>query len=410
LKRFLVVGPNGGASFGGGGGSFVAIKIAETLSRLPNSQVGLVSLWGARPEVFEKIFGVSLSTSRVKHFSLLTSSTGYELPIGAMTTPYVAAVLMGMTRFLERTMERFKPDLVVFNDDSPALSSIFETRDVRSLLYSHFPYACRVKYRNKMLETSSVLRRMSEMLVMPFMARLFEMDRLWVDWPVANSSVTRKYMSRTFNDREITTIFPPVDAFPYKVPQKSNIIISVGGIQPNKKFEEVIQAMSLVKTDCKCFIIGNLRDVTYFRSLVRQVRNLGLERRVHILPEAPRQTLLGLLGRSKLIIHASRFEPFGISVAEGMNAGAVPIVCASENGGPWVDIVSKGQYGLGYDGYESLADRIDSLMDDEAGWQEHSAIARARGAFFSARAFSNSILKQIGVDELPKGGDPLLTE
>ncbi len=410
MKRFLVVGPNGGASFGGGGGSFVAIKIAETLSRLPNSQVGLVSLWGARPEVFEKIFGVSLSTSRVKHFSLLTSSTGYELPIGAMTTPYVAAVLMGMTRFLERTMERFKPDLVVFNDDSPALSSIFETRNVRSLLYSHFPYACRVKYRNKMLETSSVLRRMSEMLVMPFMARLFEMDRLWVDWPVANSSVTKKYMKRTFNDREITTIFPPVDAFPYKVPQKSNIIISVGGIQPNKKFEEVIQAMSLVKTDCKCFIIGNLRDVTYFRSLVRQVRNLGLERRVHILPEAPRQTLLGLLGRSKLIIHASRFEPFGISVAEGMNAGAVPIVCASENGGPWVDIVSKGQYGLGYDGYESLADRIDSLMDDEAGWQEHSAIARARGAFFSARAFSNSILKQIGVDELPKGGDPLLTE
>ncbi len=405
-----MVGPNGGASFGGGGGSFVAIKIAETLSRLPNSQVGLVSLWGARPEVFEKIFGVSLSTSRVKHFSLLTSSTGYELPIGAMTTPYVAAVLMGVTRFLGRTMERFKPDLVVFNDDSPSLSSIFETRNVKSLLYSHFPYACRVKYRNKMLETSSVLRRMSEMLVMPFMARLFEMDRLWVDWPVANSSVTKKYMSRTFNDREITTIFPPVDAYPYKVPQKSKIVVSVGGIQPNKKFEEVIQAMSMVKTDCKCFIIGNLRDVPYFRSLVRQVRNLGLERRVHILPEAPRQTLLSLLGRSKLIIHASRFEPFGISVAEGMNAGAVPIVCASENGGPWVDIVSKGRYGLGYDGYESLADQIDSLMDDEAGWQEHSTIARRRGAFFSATAFSNNILNRIGVDELPNGVETLLTE
>jgi glycosyltransferase involved in cell wall biosynthesis len=410
LKRFLVVGPNGGASFGGGGGSFVAIKIAETLSKLPNSQVGLVSLWGARPEVFEKIFGVALSTSRVKHFSLLTSGTGHELPIGAMTTPYLAAVLMGATRFLERTMERFKPDLVVFNDDSPTLSSIFETRNVRSLLYSHFPYACRVKYRNKMLETSSVLRRMSEMLVMPFMARLFEMDRLWVDWPVANSSVTKKYMSGTFNNREITTIFPPVNAFPYKLPQKSNIVISVGGIQPNKKFEEVIQAMSKVKTDCKCFIIGNLRDVTYFRSLVRQVRNLGLERQVHILPEAPRQTLLSLLGRSKLIIHASRFEPFGISVVEGMNAGAVPIVCASENGGPWVDIVSKGRYGLGYDGYESLADQIDSLMDDEAGWREHSAIARARGAFFSAPAFSNSILQRIGVDELLNGGETLLTE
>jgi len=405
LKRFLVVGPNGGASFGGGGGSFVAIKIAETLSRLPNSQVGLVSLWGARPEVFEKIFGVVLSTSRVKHFSLLTSSTGHELPMGAMTTPYVGAVLMGVTRFVERTMERFKPDLVVFNDDSPALSSIFETRNVRSLLYSHFPYACRVKYRNKMLETSSVLRRMSEMLVMPFMARLFEMDRLWVDWPVANSSVTKKYMSRTFNDREITTIFPPVDAFPYKVPQKSNIVISVGGIQPNKKFEEVIQAMSVVKTNCKCFIIGNLRDVTYFRSLVRQVRNLDLERQVHILPEAPRQTLLSLLGRSKLIIHASRFEPFGISVVEGMNAGAVPIVCASENGGPWVDIVSKGRFGIGYYGYESLAGEIDSLMDDEAGWQENSTIARARGAFFSASAFSNSILKRIGVDELPNDGE-----
>ena len=70
-----------------------------------------------------------------------------------------------------------------------------------------------------------------------------------------------------------------------------------------------------------------------------------------------------------------------------------------------LEIVSKGRFGIGYYGYESLAGEIDSLMDDEAGWQENSTIARARGAFFSASAFSNSILKRIGVDELPNDGE-----
>ncbi|MFP3200501.1 MAG: glycosyltransferase, partial [Thermoproteus sp.] len=60
-----------------------------------------------------------------------------------------------------------------------------------------------------------------------------------------------------------------------------------------------------------------------------------------------------VLGRSTAFIHVRPYEPFGIVVAEAMAAGAVPIVHRS--GGPWIDIVRMGRYGVGFVDEEEAA-------------------------------------------------------
>ena len=74
-------------------------------------------------------------------------------------------------------------------------------------------------------------------------------------------------------------------------------------------------------------------------------RELGVGRRVRFLFNPSMDTVYRVLGRSAAFIHVRPYEPLGIVVAEAMAAGAVPIVHRS--GGPWIDIVRMGRYGVG---------------------------------------------------------------
>jgi glycosyltransferase involved in cell wall biosynthesis len=397
MRRFLVVGPNGGASFGQGGGSYVAVKMVEALSQLPDSKVGLVSLWGTNLGTLAESFGITLPQSKVKSFFLFESRAHREPMIGTVTTPYLATILMSVLRLLQRAVENFNPDLIIFNDDSPNLRGKFRDKEMRTLLYGHFPYACRMKYAGQRSEISSPLRRASELAIMPIMKKLFETERVSVNWLVANSTVTRRYMHATFPSNDISTIFPPVDPFTLQGHAKSNLVVSLGAIQPNKRHQEVVEAIKMVRSSCKCFIIGHLRDVAYFRRLVRYIKESGMEGRVEIIPDAPKRTLVQILERSKVIVHPSRFEPFGISVVEGMNAGAVPVVYAGENSGPWIDVVARGKFGRGYGDTEELATELADLLGNETNWRQEADAAKARGKSFSTQAFSNKFLNLIGL-------------
>ncbi len=49
---------------------------------------------------------------------------------------------------------------------------------------------------------------------------------------------------------------------------------------------------------------------------------------------------------SSVYIHTAQNENFGITVLEAMSHGIVPIV--PKSGGPWLDIINEGEFGLGY--------------------------------------------------------------
>lgn len=393
MRRFLVVGPNGGASFGQGGGSYVAMRIVETLSQIENSEVGLISLLGVRPDTLANSFGIRLPLSRIRSFFLFEGKGPREPSMNTVASPYIGAILLSFTQLLRRTIERFNPELIVFNDDTPAFAPKLRS-ERESLLYANFPYACRLRHGDPDSEGKLRVRRASEIFARPFMKRFFETETASVDWLVANSTVTRRYMESTFRPRDIAVLFPPVAPVPGGV-EKTNLIVSVGAIQPNKRHSDLIEALSNVKQKCQCMIVGHLRDINYYRYLRHTVGKLGLRDKIRIVPDAPREGLVQLLTRSKIIVHPSRFEPFGISVVEGMTAGAVPIVYEGHDSGPWVDILAGGKYGLGFRTSEDLAEKIDHVIENEALRTEYMAKAKERADFFSPRVFSDRLLNLI---------------
>ncbi|SRR6266571_1974627 len=391
LKRSLVVGANGGASFGLGGGAYIAARIVETLSESPDSEVGIVSLWGARPEVMVQDLGVRLPLSRIKSFFLFESSKPQEPSVGHILTPYTGAVLFSILRILARAIRTFDPQLIVFNDDIPRLVETLNGGRT-SALYANFPYACRRSIQRDALESRSMTRTLSEGLARPFMKRLFEMEKLCVDRTMANSSVTKRHMMEVFDQQDIAVVHAPVDIVINNGVEKTNLVVALGPIQPNKRFAEIIRAMKLVKSDCRLLILGLLRDRLYYSSLVSLIKHEGLENRVSVLPSVPRDTIRKFLDEASVIVHAARFEPFGTSVVEGMAAGAVPVVYAGSNSGPWLDIIEQGRYGFGFEDPIGLADHITNLLDHSSLRHEYSEIARTRSTFFSPSSFSERFL------------------
>ena len=259
MKRSLVVGANGGASFGLGGGAYIAARMVEALSKEEDSQVGIVSLWGARPEAMAEDLGVRLPLSRIKSFFLFESGKPQEPSVGHIMTPYMGAILFCMMRILKRTIKRFNPELVIFNDDIPKVAGNFEG-ERRSALYANFPYACR---RNEThgdaLESNSMIRTVSEEVARPFMRELFEMEKLSVGRVIANSSVTKRHMEQVFDRRDVTVVHPPVQPTISQSQKKANLIVALGPIQPNKRYAEMISAMKLVRSDFRMVILGLLR-------------------------------------------------------------------------------------------------------------------------------------------------------
>jgi glycosyltransferase involved in cell wall biosynthesis len=81
-----------------------------------------------------------------------------------------------------------------------------------------------------------------------------------------------------------------------------------------------------------------------------------VEGKVKLLPNISRRELRDVLRRSKVYLHTSKNEPFGISIIEAMSSGCIPIV--PDSGGP-KEFVPKQ---LRYERVEEAASLIESSM------------------------------------------------
>jgi glycogen synthase len=93
------------------------------------------------------------------------------------------------------------------------------------------------------------------------------------------------------------------------------------------------------------------------------IGSYNLKNDVFILTNVSEERKWIILSQAKMIVHAKRFEPFGIAVAEGMVAGAIPVVYKGPASGSWIDVVDKGRYGIGFRTIEEFAESIEYIMN-----------------------------------------------
>ena len=125
---------------------------------------------------------------------------------------------------------------------------------------------------------------------------------------------------------------------------RENIFLSIGRIQQQKKQLEAIEFLndfSEVEKDFKCYFIGGPSGSSgedYFLELKETVKELNLESHVEFLGNLPQSKIIELLNSSKLLIHTSEYETFGLVAIEAHSAG-VPVV--SINQGSFKEIIDN---------------------------------------------------------------------
>jgi glycosyltransferase involved in cell wall biosynthesis len=159
-------------------------------------------------------------------------------------------------------------------------------------------------------------------------------DPLVEDQLIANSNWTAETVHRECKIQCAATIYPPVwSEFPdVSWKQKEDSFVMIGRISPEKQVEKAISILSAVRDrgpSIDLHLCGQIEDNLYGRRIVELCRKHSS----WIIPEGrvTGERKASILAKCRYGIQARSAEPFGISVAEMLKAGA--IVFAPREGG-----------------------------------------------------------------------------
>ncbi len=166
---------------------------------------------------------------------------------------------------------------------------------------------------------------------------------------------------------------------------KENIFLSIGRIQKQKRQLEAIEFLSSfreINNDFKCYFIGgpsgNSGD-DYFVELKEIVKDLDLESHIEFLGNLSQSKIRELLNRSKLLIHTSEYETFGLVAIEAHSVG-VPVI--SINQGSLKEIIDNNINGYIAESFKDpyLNEFILKILNDDkfADYISKSAINSAK--------------------------------
>jgi glycosyltransferase involved in cell wall biosynthesis len=177
-------------------------------------------------------------------------------------------------------------------------------------------------------------------------------------------------------DREANDILGPAD------PNAAQLL-HVGSSVPRKRIDvllEVVASLRAGARDVRLVRVG----APFTEAQARQVRRLGLDESITVLPFVDRRLLAALYRRATLVLQPSEREGFGLPVAEAMACGT-PVIASRvpalvEVGGDAVTYCPVGDVA-------AWAGAVGQLLEERARTPERWAVRRSAGVT-QARRFS----------------------
>ena len=191
---------------------------------------------------------------------------------------------------------------------------------------------------------------------------------------------------KKFWNKDSTILFPPVDTESFRSGENNNkekAILSVGRFFPehhNKKQYEL--AATFIKMIDKyphelkgytLYLAGGVSGISEHLEYIERIKKLSAGYPIEILSNVSFKELTGLFKKSSIFWHASglgedenahpeKFEHFGITTAEAMSAGCIPVVI---NKGGQKEIIEDGVDGFFFNDLQGLSDQTLKIIRDE---------------------------------------------
>ena len=170
-------------------------------------------------------------------------------------------------------------------------------------------------------------------------------------------TVSSKYENNLISEsydidkKKIKQIAPGVDRKVFVLDEnikRENIFLSVGRIQEQKRQLETIKFLNnfrKIDSSFLCYFIGGPSGKSgddYLAELEESVKEFNLESHVEFLGNLTQTEIKILMNRSKLLIHTSQYETFGLVAIEA-NAMGVPVL--TTNRGSLMEIIEHNNNG-----------------------------------------------------------------
>ena len=162
---------------------------------------------------------------------------------------------------------------------------------------------------------------------------------------ITNSEFSRRAISSAFGLDNICIFSPPIDIetfrnvalISYGDNERNHVILVISRIAPHKQIENAIKLAKILKANNiakEMKIVGNLYSYfcDYYSELKQIILNLGLSDYIKFEINASLDRLLCIMRESGVYFHPMIGDHFGMTVAEVMAAGLIPVV--PNKGGP----------------------------------------------------------------------------
>ncbi len=232
----------------------------------------------------------------------------------------------------------------------------------------------------------------------------FKMSR--VSKVICNSYYTKKYIDKKFNIQS-NILFPPSDVNTGDIPEKKNLILTVGRFNPlsdGTDFKKLTVMVDAFKDFQKKRLKGwrfaivtnvlpeNDKEFEEFKSKIGS-------QYIEIHKNVPFDDIAKLYKEAKIYWHAAGFgvdiekrpewlEHFGMATVEAMSYGAVPVVI---NAGGQREIVSNGKNGFLWNTTEELVNYTHKIATEPKLYEELSVSANESSKQFSKGRFCEEL-------------------
>jgi len=176
--------------------------------------------------------------------------------------------------------------------------------------------------------------------------------------------------------RNVVTVSNPLTFYPETLnyPSKENgRIIAVGRLEPQKRFDRLINAFSLIAYKYPSWYIDVYGDGNDKEALQRLIEEKGLDKQIYL--KGVTSNVYSEYERSQFFVFSSDYEGFGLVLVEAMSCG-IPCISTNCPFGP-SDIIEDGVDGLLCKmTVEDLASKMEWMIIHEKERQEMGLNAR----------------------------------
>jgi len=176
----------------------------------------------------------------------------------------------------------------------------------------------------------------------------------------ANSAYTQNAIKK-FMGTDSIVLYPPIanEFFIRDVSsERTDTVVSVGRISPEKGFTLIPQIARLTDKRIRFIIVGIKASAQELKRIRELIATYDVSTRVKVVTDLPAEELKSILRSSKVFLHTTVGEHFGMSIAEAMASGCVTLT--HDSGGPKEFVPNQ----FRFDSIQKAAETIDKTITE----------------------------------------------